>query len=290
MIQVLNLTTVMPKKRKVSEAEAGLSLQERLAAKRKAMLERKAAVNFISMSTMISIVMGLALFAVGGIKGSAGGFVGVLTLMLSFKFPWQALHAFMIYMPFGGTITYATVGNNPLMQLAKDGMFIPALISIYQYCKQRDLTMMIPKMMKTPMMLLLVYCMLVLLFVNGAQQFAGDKPNEKPFFMGILGLKVLLGYAPLIPCAYYLMRKKIDVYNFMRITVTVVIICCGLAFVQYMMLKTGRCKGTVGEGAELFKASLDARCFVGGALLYTPEQGVIRLPGTFVAPCSGAGI
>jgi hypothetical protein len=93
-----------------------------------------------------------------------------------------------------------------------------------------------------------------------------------------------LGYAPLIPCAYYLMKKKQDVYNFMRITVIVVIVCCGLAFVQYMMLKTGRCKGTVGEGAELFKASLDARCFVGGSLLYTPEQGVIRLPGTFVAP------
>ncbi|MCU0551075.1 MAG: hormogonium polysaccharide biosynthesis protein HpsL [Leptolyngbya sp. Prado105] len=276
----------MPKKRKgkVAEAESGLSLKERLAEKRRVMLARKAAVNFISMSTMISIVVGLALFAVGGIKGAGGGFAGVLTLMLSFKFPWHALHAFMIYMPFGGTITYATVGNNPLMQLAKDGMYIPALISIYQYCKQRDLKMLIPKAMKTPMMLLLVYCVLVLLFVNGAQQFAGGKPNERPLFMGILGLKVLLGYAPLIPCAYYLMKRKQDVYNFMRITVVVVIICCGLAFVQYMMLKTGRCKGTEGTGAELFKASLDARCFVGGALLYTPEQGVIRLPGTFVAP------
>lgn len=283
----------MAKKRKskVSEAEPGLSLKERLAEKRRVMLARKAAVNFISMSTMISIVVGLALFVVGGIKGAGGGFAGVLTLMLSFKFPWQALHAFMIYMPFGGTITYATVGNNPLMQLAKDGMYIPALISIYQYCKQRDLSMMIPKLMKTPLMLLLVYCMLVLLFVNGSQQLSAaevamttQKPLERPFFMGILGLKVLLGYVPLIPCAYYLMKKKQDVYNFMRITVVVVIICCGLAFVQYMMLKTGRCKGTEGTGAELFKASLDARCFVGGALLYTPEQGVIRLPGTFVAP------
>lgn len=275
----------MAKKRKgkVAEAESGLSLQERLAEKRKAMLARKAAVSFISTSTMISIFVGLALFAVGGIKGAGGGFAGVLTLMLSFKFPWQALHAFMIYMPFGGTITYATVGNNPLMQLAKDGMYIPALISIYQYCKQQNLTMMVPKSLKTPLLLLLAYCGLVLLFVNGAQQFTG-KPSEKPIFMGILGLKVLLGYAPLIPCAYYLMKKKQDVYNFMRITVVIVIICCVLAFVQYMMLKTGRCKGTVGEGAALFKASLDARCFVGGSLLYTPEQGVIRLPGTFVAP------
>ncbi|MGG6268047.1 hormogonium polysaccharide biosynthesis protein HpsL [Leptolyngbya sp. AN03gr2] len=276
----------MAKKRKGKssiETDSTLSLKERLAEKRKAIQARKAAVSFISMATMTSIVVGMALFAIGGIKGGGGGFVGVLTLMLSFKFPWYALHAFLIYMPFGGTITYATVGNNPLMQLAKDGMYIPALVAIYQYCKQHKFSMMIPKSMKTPLLLLLVYCVLVLLFVNGAQQFTG-RPSEKPFFMGILGLKVLLGYAPLIPCAYYLMKRKQDVYNLMRITVVVVIICCGLAFVQYMMLKTGRCKGTVGEGAELFKASLDARCFVGGALLYTPEQGVIRLPGTFVAP------
>jgi cell division protein FtsW (lipid II flippase) len=53
------------------------------------------------------------------------------------------------------------------------------------------------------------------------------------------------------------------------------------------MLKTGICVGTEGTGAQgvdLFKASLQSRCFVGGALLYTPSQGQIRLPGTFVAP------
>ncbi|HTL88348.1 MAG TPA: hormogonium polysaccharide biosynthesis protein HpsL [Leptolyngbya sp.] len=290
MIQVLNLTTALPssmaKKRKAKssiDSDSTLTLKERLAEKRKAIQVRKAAMNFISMATSVSLVVGMVLFTIGGIKGGVGGFAGLLTLMLSFKFPWSALHAFMIYLPFGGTITYATVGNNPLMQLAKDGMYIPALITIYQQCKRQNLTLMIPKSLKIPLLLLFVYCLLVLLFVNGAQQFTG-KPTEKPILMGILGLKVLVGYAPLIPCAYYLMKKKQDVYNFMRVTVVVVIICCGLAFVQYMFLKTGRCKGTVGEGAALFKASLDARCFVGGSLLYTPEQGVIRLPGTFVAP------
>ncbi len=290
MIQVLILTAVgglapMAKRKGKSsiEPESTLTLKERLAEKRKAIQVRKAAVSFISMSTTVSLLVGLILFAIAGIKGGAGGFAGLLTLMLSFKFPWYALHAFMIYLPFGGTITYATVGNNPLMQLAKDGMYIPALITIYQQCKRQNLALMIPKSLKTPLWLLLAYCLLVLLFVNGAQQFTG-KPSEKPILMGILGLKVLLGYVPLIPCAYYLIKKKQDVYNFMRITVVIVIICCGLAFVQYMFLKTGRCKGTVGEGAQLFKASLEARCFVGGSLLYTPEQGVIRLPGTFVAP------
>jgi hypothetical protein len=51
------------------------------------------------------------------------------------------------------------------------------------------------------------------------------------------------------------------------------------------MLKSGRCAGTDHlSGVELFKASLDAKCFIGGALLYSPSQNMIRLPGTFVSP------
>ena len=34
----------------------------------------------------------------------------------------------------------------------------------------------------------------------------------------------------------------------------------------------------------LFKAAIEARCYFGGSLLYSPSQGLIRLPGTFVAP------
>jgi hypothetical protein len=51
------------------------------------------------------------------------------------------------------------------------------------------------------------------------------------------------------------------------------------------MLRSGRCAGTNHlSGDALFKATLDAKCLVGGSLLYSPSQGVIRLPGTFVAP------
>jgi hypothetical protein len=58
-----------------------------------------------------------------------------------------------------------------------------------------------------------------------------------------------------------------------------------LGFIQYILLITGVCKGTTElEGAALFKATLEARCYFGGALVYSPQQGVIRLPGTFVAP------
>jgi hypothetical protein len=276
----------MPKRKSQpssSQEEPTLSLKEQLALKRKETQARKEAMSFISTAVMIAIVPGLLLAVVAGIKGAIGGFVAFLALQLSFKFPWQALYGFLLYMPFGGTITYALGGDNPLLQLAKDGIFIPALIGVVQYCKQQKLPLVVSKSLTTPFALLFGYCILVLLFVNGAQQFTGP-PNEKPIFMGILGLKVLLGYVPLIPCAYYLMRKKRDLYLLMRLTAIVIIICCGLAFLQYMFLKTGRCQGTVGSGAALFKASLDARCLVGGSLLYSEEQGVIRLPGTFVAP------
>jgi hypothetical protein len=37
-------------------------------------------------------------------------------------------------------------------------------------------------------------------------------------------------------------------------------------------------------GAELYKATLQARCFVGGSLVFSPEVKFVRLPGTFVAP------
>jgi hypothetical protein len=279
----------MPKSKRKSKGKSAspeaptLSLKERLAEKRKQTKARKEAVNFIGGATAIALLAGMILFAAAGIKGAIGGFAAILAVILSFKYPWQALYGFLIYMPFGGTITYSAGGNNPLLQLAKDGIFIPALIGVVQYCKQRKEPLMVAKSLKTPLNLLLAYCILVLLFVNGAQQFGGT-PGEKPFAMGILGLKVLLGYVPLIPCAYYLMKKKQNVYFLLRLTSILTIICCGLAFLQYMFLKTGRCQGTVGEGAALFKASLEARCLVGGSLLYSPDQGVIRLPGTFVAP------
>jgi hypothetical protein len=276
----------MPKpKRKsdLSQTDGTLSLKERLAQNRKAAKERKAAIAYASMSAAIAVFVGALLFAVAGVKGAVAGFGGVWIILVAFKFPWWALYGFIIYLPFSGTVTYTIGGNSPLFQLAKDAIFIPALIAIVQDCKRQRLPIMVPKALGTPINLLLAYCILVLLFVNGSQQFMGNG-SEKPFGMGILGLKVLMGYIPLIPCTYYLMKKKQDVYRLMRITVILILICCALGFVQYIFLKTGRCQGTVGEGAALFKASLEARCLVGGSLLYSEEQGVIRLPGTFVAP------
>ena len=260
-----------------------LTLKEQQLEKRKANKAKQELSQFMTMAVVVSIAIGAIGAVLGGFKGGIGGFAAVLILLSSFKYPEKALYAFLIYLPLGGSITYAIGGgDNPVLQLAKDAFYLPAVFALYQTCKAKSLPFILPVNLKVPLMLLLGYCLLVLVFVNGLQQFATK--TEKPFLMGILGLKVFLGYVPLIPCAYYLLKTKRDFYFLMRITTALVVICCSLGFLQYMFLKTGRCEGTVGSGAALFKASVESRCLVGGSLLYSPEQGVIRLPGTFVAP------
>ena len=262
---------------------APLSLKEQQLEKRKANKAKQELSQFMTMALVVSIVIGAIGAVLGGVKGGVGGFAGALVLLSSFKYPDKALYGFLIYLPLGGSITYAIGGgDNPVLQLAKDAFYVPAVIALYQTCKAKSLPFILPANLKTPLMLLLGYCLLVLFFVNGLQQFATK--TERPFLMGILGLKVFLGYIPLISCAYYLLKTKRDFYFLMRVITSLVVICCSLGFLQYMFLKTGRCEGTVGSGSALFKASIESRCLVGGSLLYSPEQGVIRLPGTFVAP------
>ncbi|MEM8805814.1 MAG: hormogonium polysaccharide biosynthesis protein HpsL [Cyanobacteria bacterium P01_G01_bin.38] len=229
-------------------------------------------------------------------SGFAGLLVGLLTeptlgigltaallcLTLSFKYQRYALYAFIFYIPFSGTVVYA-LGGNPILQLAKDAFYIPALIGVIQFCRRKRLPILLPKAIGIPLGIVFTIAMMTLLLVNLPQQFQSGG-SEYPLFMGLLGFKILLGYLPLITCIYYLMRTKEDLYLLLRIQVVVVIIACALGFIQYFMLRTGICAGTQGVGVDNFRAGLGARCFVGGSLLYSPEHGQIRLPGTFVAP------
>jgi hypothetical protein len=275
------------KKKGQKKAEAPtLSLKERLAIKRKADRARKEFISFTTSVLGFALLIGLLVAVAGGAAGpklAVGAIAGILCLALSFKYPRNALWAFLIYMPLGGTVVY-TLGNSPVLQLAKDAFYIPALISIVQYCRKQKLPILIPKSITTPIGILLATSVITLLSTNGYQQFV-TKPGGFPLGLGILGLKVLIGYAPLIVCAYYLLRDRKDFLFLMRMTSLVIILCCSLGLIQYLMLLTGICQGTrSAQGDDLFKASLTARCFVGGSLLYSPSQGVIRLPGTFVAP------
>lgn len=282
------------KSKKVSSSETlTLSLKEQLAQNRKAELERKQLINYTIFASLGAALVGLLVaFVDGDPKVAVGATFALLILSLSLKYPRQALWAFLIYLPFAGTVVYA-LGNSLVLQLAKDAFYFPALIGTVQYCQRKRLPILIPKSLMPPLGILLAFCLLTLFFVNGSQaleasqtlRLADQGTREYPFLVGILGLKVFLGYVPLIICAYYLLRNKQEFLFLTRLFLVLTLICCGLGFIQYMFLRTGRCEGTrLAEGAALFTATPQARCFVGGSLLYSPEYGQIRLPGTFVAP------
>jgi hypothetical protein len=274
-----------------------LSKKEEQAQKRQAARERQELFKVLTPAVLASAAIGLLLFAVKGpVLGIAGG-GGLLVLALSFKYPRQALWFFMIYMPFSGTITYTVGKGNALFQLAKDGFYLPALISLVQQWKRQRLPFVVNKQLVTPLMILLTVSILTILLVNGSQQFApacsslpyGGRGmlcrDKMPIGVGILGLKVFMGYIPLISCGYYLIRSKKEFLFLTRLHVVLALICCGLGIVQYLFLLTGRCVGTRNlSGDDLFQATLEARCLIGGSLVFSPQVNMIRLPGTFVAP------
>ncbi|WP_016953239.1 hormogonium polysaccharide biosynthesis protein HpsL [Anabaena sp. PCC 7108] len=271
-------------KKQQSKAETStLNLKEELAQKRKAAQARKEFTSLISKLLGSGLFLGMLLFFVGGVKAAIPGLLGVVVISLSYKYPRQALFAFVIYVPFSGTIIYY-LGNSPILQLAKDAFYVPAAIALWQTCKRQSQPFIVPKAINTTFFILLGCCLLTLVLINGGQQLSASG-GDIPLGVGILGFKVFLGYAPLISCVYYLIRNKQDFLLLSRLQIALILICGILGIIQYILLTIGVCKGTVGvSGDALFKASLEARCYFGGALLYTPEQGVIRLPGTFVAP------
>ncbi|MGA9377861.1 MAG: hormogonium polysaccharide biosynthesis protein HpsL [Phormidium sp.] len=290
-----------PKSKRKSKQKADadtpqLSLKEQLVLKRKAAKARQEFISFASSVFGGSLFLGLLLFPVGGIKATFGVTGGITAFALSFKYPLQALWTFLIYMPFGGTVVYALAGGNALFQLAKDAFFIPAAITFFQEYKRKGKPFIFPPAIRTAFFVVLGVSLLTLLAVNVVQQFAipcdkvprGAKiacNNGQPIIMGLLGLKALIGYLPLITCAYKLIRTKRELIFFTRLQLILAIACCVLGLIQYQFLSSGRCEGTRGKsGEELFKATLEARCLVGGSLVFSPDVGMIRLPGTFVSP------
>ena len=293
--------------------------KKQLALKRQRQQSLQKFVSTAVSSILLSSILSIFVSIIVGIKLAILLGLGIPIFLLSFRYPRQALWAFLIYLPFSGTIVYSSIAQgNALFQLAKDVFYIPALLGLLYECNRKRKPILIPKKLIFSFGILLFFSLLTLFFVNGmkeflpacdslsvAEKFLRDANGEwiinpstgeaistpckagKPFLQGILGLKILLGYVPLIFCAHYLIEDKKKLFFFGRLLVTLAIICCSLALIQFWMLKTGRCQGTEGlgvSGLDLFKPNLDAKCLVGGSLLYSPSQGVIRLPGTFVSP------
>jgi hypothetical protein len=270
-------------KKQSSPETTRLSLKEELAQKRKATLARKEFTSLVGFLVGSGLFLGMLLFFVGGIKLAVPGALGIIVITLCYKNPLPALFAFVMYVPFAGTIIYL-LGNSPVLQLAKDAFYVPVAITLWQTCKKQKQPFIIPQSIKTPFLILFSCSILTLVMINGGQQL-NPASGDIPIGIGILGLKVFLGYFPVITCVYYLILNQQDFWLLSRLQILLILVCGILGVIQFIFLTIGVCKGTLGvEGDALFKATLDARCLVGGALLYTPKQGVIRLPGTFVAP------
>ncbi|GAB4530145.1 MAG: hypothetical protein Tsb0014_12620 [Pleurocapsa sp.] len=305
------------KKSPSQNKQSNLSLKERLSAKRKAKQERKKLLTLAAICLIVGLIVGFPVAIAINIKVALGVTLLIPSVVLSYAYPRQALWFFLIYLPFSGTVTYWVGGGNVLFQLSKDIFYFPALIALIQDCRRSRKPIIVDKRLVWTLGILVVLSLTTLFLVNGQQQAflpycdslseydkllrAPDGSfilNPKtgivistpckeglPFIQGLLGLKVFLGYIPLIFCAYYLIEDKQKLVFLARFLVVLAIICCVLGLIQYGLLASGICKGTRGAvGQDLFRASVSSKCLVGGSLLYSPSQGQIRLPGTFVSP------
>ncbi len=236
-------------KKQSKKEQPKLTIKEKLAQKRKATRAKKELINLLSKAGGVGVVLGIAAFFAGGIKLAVPAMMGVIVLALSYKYPRQALFGFIFYVPFAGTVTYL-LGGNAILQLAKDGFYVPAAMALWQKCRQQNLPFIIPAGIKKPLFILLALCICTLLFINGMQQFNPPPPplfktppKSMPLGMGILGLKVFMGYIPLMTCAYYLIRNKKDFLFVSRVQVVLILVCCLLGVVQYALLVVGICPG-----------------------------------------------
>jgi hypothetical protein len=210
------------------------------------------------------------------------GFVLLTCTFLAWRYPQQALWAFLIYLPFSGTVAYA-IGTNPLFEFLKDFFYVPALVAIIPFYWQTRQPLSIPRFLSLALLALLILSLSTFLTFNIRQQLF-ETSTENSIAMGLLGLKVLLGYIPLLVCAQYLIRNRQGFDFLMRLMLVLVLICCGLTLVQYLLLTTGQCLTETDLGSSPFPGGSSTQCFVGGSLLYLPENSQLRLPGTFASP------
>jgi hypothetical protein len=284
-----------PAKKTLEKPE--IDLKASLSLKREARLKKQKILFFLTGAIGFAVLLGLPLGLLFGPEIGIGAGLGLPFLVFCFLYPRIALWIFLIYMPFSGTFTYWVGNGSDVFQLAKDFIYIPALLGLIWQCRQKRLPILIgPKPLRLVFGVLLLSTLLTFLLANIRIQLlpecsefitTGCRDTEEgaPFLQGLIGLKVFLGYIPLIFCTYYLIEDKNKLIWFGRLLVVLAIICCVLGLIQYWYLDTGRCIGTRNYSADdLFKPKLTAKCLVGGSLLFSPSVGTIRLPGTFVSP------
>ena len=215
---------------------------------------------------------------------------------ISYNYPKIGLLFLLTYLHFHGTVAYSFgeifekldgyivhTYDYVLFQLAKDFFYIPVLFALVFTTK--TLQEILPRIKPISLWLLMFIgcCLGVFLFINIPSQLSN--PNSNHLLIGLIGLKVWLSYIPLILCGFYFLQRFDDLLLLNRLLIVVIFVCCCLCLIQYGLLSNDICSGnTVLADPARFKASLQAKCFFGGSLLYNPELGLIRLPGTFASP------
>jgi len=254
--------------------------------------------NILAISTIIiSLVLGILLDK----KAALLGILAVPAMVASFIHPRLGLLALIIYLPLSSTVTFAVarvfqikgnfIGEEPsyaLYKIAKDAFYFPALAAIL--IKTKTFKQLIPKI--KPFLITAL-----ILLASSLITFLSINLPQGAIEVGIVGLKTLLGYIPLVLCGYYLIKEKRDLFVVNRLLIAMILVCCFL--IQYFLLVQGICPDseflnqlevTAPKSDTQFypdiseKASLKAQCFVGGSVLYNPDRGLIRLPGTFSDP------
>lgn len=251
---------------------------------------------------LITVVLCLATFASSllvlksGLQAGFFGLAAIFGMILAYKYPRLGLWIFLIYLPFGGTISYSIADiyrsvdsrvtytiDYGLFHLAKDFIYFPALVGAIASSQSFQKLQFVARPLFWAIGILYGACLLTFLLVNLPQQL--QAPQGFSVLAGLISIKILIGYIPLLFCGYYLIGNLKDLYWLNRLFIILTLICCGLCFLQYYLLVQGICPGNrILSDAAATRATLLARCFVGGSLLYNPERGLIRLPGTFVAP------
>ena len=247
--------------------------------------------------TLIStVVICIVLLHEIGINSAILAALLIPLMPLSYLHPRWGLLAFLTYLHFNGTIAYSLAevfqadgglifykDDYPIFQITKDAFYLSAIFAIILASKSLKQLVIRFKSLAITLIIFSSICFLIFFSINLPLQLINPASNS--LLIGGIGLKIWLGYIPLILGGYYFVNRQQDLLFLNRWLVSLILICCSLCLVQYLLLVYGICPGndSLLEPAAT-KASLQAQCFVGGSLLYNSAKGLIRLPGTFVSP------
>lgn len=250
----------------------------------------------VSLTMAFAVVIAILLLHYSGTPSAIMAILLIPLMAVSYLHPRWGLLAFLTYLHFNGTIAYSLAGvfqaeggfisyteDYPAFQLAKDALYLSALLAIL--CRGKPLQQLIFQFKPLIIALSIFFgiCLFIFFAVNLPWELAN--PGSKALITGGIGLKIWLGYIPLILGGYYFLNRPQNLLILNRWLVILILICCSLCLVQYLLLINGICAGnySLPEPAST-KASLQAQCLVGGSVLYNPEKGLLRLPGTFASP------